>query len=317
MDFQGASSYVQNMWTSVIANYSVIVVFMILVVLFLVVILYILSQLNYNSLKVKRTVYKDVLNVTKSTAPVVVSGADIPTKAVGDAFAFSFWMYLEGHPQTPGFHKMVFYRGEKGGVQAANPIVMMDEISNKMYIVLKTKDSTLTSTDANINYNNLKSIVERNYFLNKNLNFGDMNVNNHIIFEVNNVPFSRWAHFAISVAEDVITIYQDGEIYAVKTVADFVEPRSQDKTIRGELRKYNLKVDDTTGSMFIGKSAEIANNNSVQGYLSKFDVFNHGLALADVQRVYLEGPVHKSWYEKWGLVYGVRSPVFKIPKYVE
>lgn len=311
MVFENTTASLSNMWSQYIGNYSVVVLVLITVLLFLGVIIYIVLKLKVgNKTKVKRTVYRDVLNVSKSTGPAVVSSADLLVDTPN--FTYSFWMYVDSHVQTPGLNKLVFYRGEKDNIVSANPIIMMDEISNKMYIVLKTKDSRLEASSG-VDYRNLKDIIERNYFLNKSFKFGDVNTNNHIIFEINSVPMSRWVHFAVSVSDNVVTIFVDGEIYAVKTVDDFTEIRSrQDKTIRGELRKYDLTIDKpSNGDLFIGKNDVIARGNSINGYLSKFDVFNHGLSLSDIQNIYLEGPVHQTWLDKWGLAYRLRSPVYK------
>lgn len=312
MVFESVSANLSNTWNAITTTQLgvwVLVVMVLLIFSALIIYLSIKGEMFGKSQKGKRTAYKDVLNVTKQGSVVVPASNMYPASP---NYSYSFWMYLDGHAQTKDFHKLVFYRGERDNIAYANPIVMMDEITNKMYIVLKTRDSSL-SNSTDVDYRGLKKILERNYFINTSLLSDEANINNHIVFEINNVPLGRWVHFALSVSDNIVTIYVDGEIYAVKTADDFTEIRARtEKTIKGEFKKFPLIIDPpSNGNLYIGKSDTIGQGNSINGYLSKFDVFDRAISLSDVQRVYYEGPVSLTWMQKMGLNYGLRSPIFK------
>lgn len=287
--------------------------FVIVVIAFVFVIVFILRELNDNTYKQGTTLSTQVIKLSDIDDAIEFPGSDIPSKKLGEQHSYAFWMYLDGFTQTKDLHKIVFYRGEKGTVATANPIVMMDGETNKLYFVIKTKDSSLSSANANIKYNNLKPIVDRNYFANKKLRYIEQDVNKHLILSVNNVPFSRWVHFAISVKDNMITLFQDGEIYAVKTINDFVQSKPMDYDLRGEPIKLNPIIDDTVGSMYVGRNSNLAGKSAPNGYLSKLQAFNYALTVSDIQKVYKEGPFSANLLQKFGVTgYGVQSPIYKL-----
>lgn len=292
---------------------GIIIAFFVIMLAFAFVIIFILREMKGNSYKKGTLLTNDIVKLAEIDRPVEIPGTSIPTKQMGQQQSFSFWMYVNNFVQTPDVNKIVFYRGEKGSIQTANPIVMMDGVANKLHFVIKTKDSSLTSTNSDVRYDKLKAIVERNYFANQNLRWVDSDVNRHMILTVNNVPFSRWVHYVITVNDSVVTLYQDGQMYAVKTTGDFIQSRPKDVDVRGEPVNYALMVDDSNGSMFIGKNSAIANGTAVDGQLSKMQAFNYALNSSDVQKVYKEGPFTASVLRTLGMTgYGVRAPIYKM-----
>jgi hypothetical protein len=290
---------------------GIIIGFVLLMLAFLLVIIYILMELRSNSYKKGKPLTRQVINLSERDGQVEIPASDLPPKSLGDQYTYAFWIYLTDFNQTKNFHKLVFYRGEKDTIKTANPIVMMDEVQNNLHFVLKTRDSSLTSTD-NIMYENLVPITEKNYFMKKDLNFQDTTNNKHLVVTVNNIPFNRWVHYTLSVKDNVVTIFQDGEIYIVKTVNDFIQQRPTEM-INGDPIKYNVNIDDSQGTIFIGKNPNIGGNNTINGYFSKMDYFNYAMNVSDVLKVYKNGPFSTSWLQKIGLKnYGMRSPIYKL-----
>lgn len=294
---------------------GVIIGFVVILLAFLLVIIYILKQIRNNSFKKGTSFVDSVVKLDALQSPVEISGADIPKQAIGDQYTFSFWLYVEEHTPTPGYHKIVFYRGNKDDVKVANPIVMMDEVANKLYFVIKTRNSTLDATTSNTNivYNNLKPITEQNYFLNRSLKLTSDNSNQHLIVPINSVPFHRWVHFALSIKDNIVTVFQDGEIYAVKTTDDFKQMKPKELDVRGDIINYNVTIDNSEGTVYIGKNANIAGSNSIQGYFSKLDFFNYAVSVTDAAKIYKDGPYSSSWLKTLGIKnYGFRTPIYKL-----
>ncbi len=288
---------------------GVIVAFTLLLLAFLLVIVYILKELRSNSYKKGKVITRGIINVSAMETPIEISGTELPKKSIGDQSSYSFWMYLDGFQQTPGYHKLVFYRGEKDSVVSANPIVMLDEVSNRLHFVVKTRESSLSAANSSIKYNDLKPIVSRNYFANQEFTLDTTDTNKHLIMTVNNVPYNRWVHFAVGIKDNIVTLFQDGEIYAVKTVDDFIQMKPVEYDLRGQAKKYNLTIDDSNGSVFIGKNENVGGKNSISGYLSKMEAFNYAISVEDVKALYNKKP---SSIGLAGTAYGIRSPVYKL-----
>lgn len=292
---------------------GIIIGFCLILFAFLLVIIYILKQIRSNSFKKGSSFVDDVVKLDKLQSPLEISGADIPKQNIGDQYTFSFWLYVEEHIPTPQTHKLILYRGNKDDVTAANPIVMMDEMSNKLYFVIKTRGSNLSSTDSSIDYKKLKPITEQNYFLNRTLKLTSENHNKHLIIPVNSVPFNRWIHFALSIKDNIITVYQDGEIYAVKTTDDFKQMKPKELDVRGDIIPYDVTIDSGEGTIYIGKNPAIGGNYAVEGYFSKFDFFNYAISVNDAAKIYKDGPYSSSWLKTLGIKnYGIRTPIYKL-----
>ena len=246
-----------------------------------------------------------------TTSVPSISGDNIPIPSVGREYSYSFWTYLENYTQTPGSQKMLWYRGESDDISSANPIVYLDSISNKMYFVIKTQNSVLSS--ANVNYNSdVGLIIPNNYFLNQKFNLSS-DCNKHIILTVDYVPLQRWVNMTLIISDKLVTIYLDGEIYSVKSIDEFKNNKSNEFDVNGNKVDYNLIIDKTVGSIYIGKSPMASSNITINGYMSKMEFFNYAISSADVKSVYKDGPFPNGILAALGAgAYGVRSPVYKI-----
>lgn len=290
---------------------GIIIGFIVVLLAFVLVIVFILQQIKGNSLKKGKTFIDVPLNLTDMDGPVEILGSDLPTSTVGNQFSYSFWIYMNNFVATGDNNKLLFYRGQKDSIASANPIVMMDSDRTKLQFVLKTVGSTLTSTNANIKYQNLKSIGEQNYFANPDIKNDTENSNKHLIITINSVPTRRWVHYALCVNDNVITIFVDGGLYAVKTVDNFIQMKPVEYDYRKKPIAINTPIDESVGNVYVGRHPAIAGKNSIDGYFSKLQVFNHALTTEEVSKIYNNSPFSKSLYTIGGR-YGFRTPIYRI-----
>lgn len=313
--FSNLSSAFSNSYTKVSSflegKGGIIVGFVVVLFAFILVIVYILQQIKGNSYKKGKQFVPLPVNMTNMDSPIEILGSDLPTLTVGNQFSYSFWIYMNQFTQTGENNKLVFYRGQKDSIATANPIVMMDANTSKLQFVLKTIGSSLTSTDANIKYQNLKDIVEQNYFMNSSIKNDTENSNKHLIINVNSVPLNRWVHYALCVNDNVITLFVDGELYSVKTVDNFIQMKPVEYDYRKKPIAINAPIDESTGNVYIGRNPNIAAKTSIEGYFSKLEVFNHTLTTDEVSKIYKNSPYSKSLYTVGGR-YGFRTPIYRV-----
>jgi len=293
-------------------NSSVIVLVVFFILLFVAVIVFLAKEIRGNKYESGKMLTTDIVKLSEIDSALEIPGNEMKTHKPRE-YSYSFWLYVDGFAQTPGYGKTVFFRGERDDVQQANPIIMMDEVSNQLHFVVRTEGSTLSSTDPSIDFKKLKPILERNFFLNKDLKVKDPNTNKHLVLTVNSVPRQTWMHYALVIKNNIVTIYQNGEIYMVKTTNDFIKSKPVEYNQKGEEVPYDLSVDQTSGSVFVGRNSSIAAKNAVNGYLSKLEYFTYGLSVGDVYNIYKRGPIPSSLLQKVGITnYGLRSPVYKM-----
>lgn len=289
-------------------NMLVIIFISIILVIFLIVIIYIFVSMNGAGLK-SATLSRTPIQLTGSNTHPPILAKDMPIPMVGMEYAYSFWVYLENYSQTPGSEKMLWFRGTNGELTSANPIVYLDSMSNKMYVIIKTKNSNLYTDDTS----DLSKIISTNYFLNSSLSYDDPTANKHIIMSYDYVPLQRWVNFGISVDNKLITLYMDGEIYSVKSVDEIKALRASETDILGNPISYNVIIDNTQGDINIGKNPVSSVNGTINGYVNKFEFFNYAITSNDMRRIYKNGPFVNRFLSFLGMgAWGVRSPVYKI-----
>lgn len=291
---------------------GIIILSVFFLLLFVAVIVYIIKEVKGNKYEVGKTVTNEIIKLSELDSPVEIPGSEFKQHKPRE-YTYSFWLYVDGFTQTPGYGKIVFHRGERESVQAANPIVMMDELTNQLHFVIRTEGSTLASSEESIDYRKLKPILERNYFINKDLKLTDTNINKHLVLSVDSVPRQTWMHYALVIKNNIVTLYQNGEYYMTKSVNDFMRSKPVEVNQKGEEIMYDLVIDKTAGSLFVGRNASVGGRNAVNGYLSKMEFFTYALNISDVYNVYKKGPIQPNWLQKLGISgYGLRTPVFKV-----
>jgi hypothetical protein len=315
---------------------TIIFLLVIIVLLFVLVILYIVFQIKNSKLVGKLLVSKPI-KLDELSAPKEIKNGDIPTLLVGREFSFSFWIYLDNYSQSitqttdPYVNngrdklaqdKMIFYRGAAGNIAGANPIVFMDGISNKLYIAIKTQESTLTDSSIVKYETNLAYIRYYNYFMNHALESLDLSnpnhasINRHLILTVDYVPLQRWVNITFIVDNKICTTFLDGEIYSVKSSEEFksLRPRERDP-VTNQLHDYNVIVDKVDGNIYIGKN-KVGGNITPPAFFNKLQFYNYALSLDEVKKVYASGPLATGFsiFGNTSLMsgYGVRAPLYKL-----
>lgn len=301
-----AASRVGNSVKSTISDkMPLIIIIGVTILLFIFVILYITFAMKSSSLKGK-VLSNTPLKLDKLENPLVISNGDMPKPTVGREYSYGFWMYLDQFTQSTK-HKLVMYRGNVDDVTAANPLIFMDNKSNKLYVVVKTSESSLSNTDKG----NLDSILTNNYFM-SNKSYDDSSINKHLVLSIDYIPIQRWVHIAVVVDNKLITLYMDGELYSVKSVDEFKAARQPYVTRLGKTVDYNLIVEKSEGDLFIGKSS-VGDRVTINGYIGKIEYFNYALTIKEVKKSYESGPLTSGILSRIGInQYGFRSPVYKL-----
>ena len=326
----------QQIMTFIKGKGTIIFLLFIIVLLFVLVILYIVFQIKNSKLVGKLLISKPI-KLDELSAPKEIKNGDIPTLLVGREFSFSFWIYLENYSQSItetrdnyvsngseklAQDKMIFYRGAADNIAGANPIVFMDGISNKLYIAIKTQESTLTNSTIVKYESNIAYIRYYNYFMNHALekldlsNPNNSSINRHLILTVDYVPLQRWVNITFIVDNKISTIFLDGEIYSVKSSEEFKSLRPKEKDpVTNQLYDYNVIIDKVDGNIYIGKN-KIGGNVSVPAYFNKLQFYNYALSLDEVKKVYASGPLASGFniFGNTSLMsgYGVRAPLYKL-----
>jgi hypothetical protein len=283
-----------------------IIIIVITILLFVFVILYITFAMKSNNLKGK-AITTQPIDVAKSETPTQIGNSEFPKAAVGREYTYSFWLYLDNYQRTGldnNSYYMVMYRGNSGSLENANPIIMMDNQSNKLYIIIKTTQSSLQ--DVNINTAN---IIKKNYF---NSDTPLANSNTHLVCAIDFIPLQRWVHVACVVDNKLVTLFLDGQIYSVKTTDEFKSSKRPELDSMGNKVNYNLIIDKTEGDLVIGRSA-ISQRMAIDGWVGKIEFFNYALTVDNVRQIYQQGPMPKGFLSWLGLSqYGFRSPIYNM-----
>lgn len=203
----------------------------------------------------------------------------LPVTLNGQEFSFSFWVYFpEVTSRTAP--RVLFRRGSSD--DTANPMVVLDAKTNKMYVVVKT-----TLADATKKYE-VPDIVEGKT--------GDA----HMVGTIEYVPLQRWVHIALVVQDALMTVYVDGDPYLVEHVAD--------STTSSKAGTDRPIVAGISGDIVVPKA-----DDGVRGFLARMLYFNYAISHRDVRALYGNGPRGSPALSALGLSsYGIRSPVYRL-----
>jgi hypothetical protein len=231
------------------------------------------------------TMTSDVLPLTQTT---VLDKASIPATVNGQEYAYGFWIYLEGLDPTTT-PKLVLMRspdvqnGQANTVYGkANPVVLMHQSTNRMYVSLPTTNAAAGDVQT------LSDLLPEN---------GDNKV---VTVTIDYVPLQRWVFFAVSVRDNTVTVFMDGDIYAVQTIAE----------VAGQTRPV---YQGTSGTVQVGDAT-----NPIHGYVSKVTFANYAITQRQAYAMYREGPQPRTFLSRFGLPpYGLRSPIYRLNAYVK
>jgi hypothetical protein len=161
------------------------------------------------------------------------------------------------------------------------PIVVMDKASNKMMFAVNT------------------SFVDREMQLSQIFTQDPITKRYRepfLITAIDYVPLQRWVNITLSVRDNSLAVYMDGDLYSIVTTNDVVK------------NNKNPFLRMPVGDVSIGNSV-----NGTRGFISKFTYYNYSLTQNNIQKIYNAGPTNTTFLSWFGLSrYGVRSPIYEV-----
>jgi hypothetical protein len=275
-----ANTVRESIRNAVASGSSAIVVFVLItLVLIIGIIAYIVYRVRRADLQSISIVSDPKKLFGMNGTPFMFDAAKLPVTLNGQEFSYSFWLYLLDFAPTAD-HQVVFARGGSTAatltVAGASPIVSVDKSTNKLRVSVCTNAYVLPSP-VPTTYGVTDVIAPGSGYLTANVDY---------------VPLQRWVNVVAVVRDNLLTLYQDGDIYTVENVSDL--PKRP---------------------VFSGISGGVAvggGGSETHGYISKLAYFNYALSARDVRAVYNNGPTSSSVLTMLGVdSYGLRSPIYK------
>jgi len=276
------------MMETIKANWIIILIIVAMLVLVLIVI-YIVQMVKKNKLQNVSLQAKMIALDDRSVVPLSIDASQMSLVTNGQEFSYTFWLILSSGYDSTSDYKMIMLRGNSvttAGLYSsnANPIILLDKSTNKMYICIATSAVSGTSNSAS-------SILSRDPVTNQ-FNSG------YMISAIDYVPLQRWVYIGVVIQDTTLYVFIDGDLYSATTVYDVV----------GGVGGIRPVIKGTNGNVAIGDKI-----NTTPGYISKTQFFNYALTQTEMQSQYAAGPTPSSMLSIFGLNnYGVRSPVYQI-----
>jgi len=276
------------MMETIKANWIIILIIVAMLVLVLIVI-YIVQMVKKNKLQNVSLQAKMIALDDRSVVPLSIDASQMSLVTNGQEFSYTFWLILSSGYDSTSDYKMIMLRGNSvttAGLYSsnANPIILLDKSTNKMYICIATSAVSGTSHSAS-------SILSRDPVTNQ-FNSG------YMISAIDYVPLQRWVYIGVVIQDTTLYVFIDGDLYSATTVYDVV----------GGVGGIRPVIKGTNGNVAIGDKI-----NTTPGYISKTQFFNYALTQTEMQSQYAAGPTPSSMLSIFGLNnYGVRSPVYQI-----
>lgn len=259
----------------------VIVIGVVLVVL-VIILIYLYKMFVGNNLKESLLLDKIVSLEKRESLPIKVSADKLANTTRGQEFAYSFWIYLQDYYEASTANKLVFTRGNTTDNFSiidsnANPVVMMDNQTNKMYIAM----ATTNVGSGTININDIKSPTS-----------------GYLVATIDYVPLQRWVHVVLVIKDGNLMVFMDGDLYTIKGVQNI-------STLQSKTRPF---IKGNAGGVAVGSPT-----NPIQGFMGKFQYYNYALSAKDIKSIYQAGPISKSWLAWFGMGnYKLQSPIVEV-----
>ena len=284
-----------------IANKGAVAVAVVLTLLLIVVIIaYIVWRLNRSNLQAIDLVKNPVqLNGKGSSGnsdpsdvkmPLTIPASKLPAMSVGQEFSGGFWLYLNDFQATSLMKLIINRMPGNNGLGGANPVVFLDETTNKLYVAIATNRRPATPKTT------LDSLLVRS-------GKGASNNWSYLVATIDYVPLQRWVHVVFTVQDNTLTLYQDGGMYTVASLYDMV-----DHTNAISRPSFAACIGDLT----IGNSTPTLSSDTT-GFISRAQFFNYALSATQVSQLYHAGPTDTNLLRALGVPeYGIRSPIYSL-----
>jgi len=281
----------------------VALVFIILIIVFVSIYIYVQVKAGLNYY----TALASPMYLNNIATRTIASDASFPVQTVQE-FTYGFWIFYNSLSKSANY-KLITRRND-------NPIIYFDTQSNVMHVRLRTGQADLdgagfsglnsnttiaTSTDSS-----LSSVPGSSTTTTQDSGTPfSQDLCHYIDLKVDYVPMQRWVFYTLTVDNDFVSLYQDGDIYKVinlsgKTLAS--NGTGCPTTVNG--------VSKTAGDMVVGGTPTAPAPDAV---ISRIVFFNYAITMQDVQTLYNKGPMPQSILSALGLpVYGIRNPFYRI-----
>lgn len=258
---------------------AVMVLAFVILVALIVYIVYKIRQRNLQSVVMINT----PLKLYQMDKQHKFASSQIAPTTNGQEYTYSFWLYLVDYDTVSDTHRQIFLRNSDSSLADANPIVFMDGRTNRLYISVRTNQSVQVSS--------LDELLPEN-----------TPTSQYLTATLEYVPLQRWLFVSVVLQDNLMTVFNDGDMYTVKNVTDLWDSTSNNK------RPF---FKGTNGSVFVGASG--ANSSPTYGYISRLQFHNYALMESDVKALYAQGPTASGILSTMGLPsYGVRSPIYRL-----
>lgn len=261
----------------------IICVVVIIVAIMIGVVVYVISSIKSSNMSKVALVTSPIDLGGKKSLPQIIKSDVMPIVTRGNAFSFSFWLYLNNYVATAD-HKILLSRGNVAALPSldfnTNPLVFLDKTANKMYIAIST--TNVMRNDMSLD-DVLKTDADGKY------------VNGFVVTYIDYVPLQRWVNVIISVQDGSVLVFVDGDLYTVNTVTDDMFRTSTRPMIRS-----------LQGDLSLGDS-----RNSTNGFLTKLVFNNYAMTAKDISAAYQNGPGQPNMLAAIGMPsYALQSPIY-------
>ena len=200
---------------------------------------------------------------------------EAPTTPFGREYSYSFWMYVKDSPQTS--EKKILFR--RGPADAPTFMAYVDAEDAKLNVLVKM----------------------HNIDKNSGIDF-ERDTCSYRAITLDYIPIQRWINILVTIDNDVITLYVDGQIYKV------LNTRRIDNCNKTTVTK-------PTGKFMLGNYG----SSNIDGWIAKVQYFNYSLTASRARAIYAAGPqtfnrLRQAFnaYEFGGIVKNLTPPVFQL-----
>ena len=302
--------------TDAAASYGKVAAAAIMVAAFLIILvivlymIYLIRNQNFGSQKI----ISNMINITSNKEKNVTV-----KPSTTNTVSYSFWIYVAsyvpmGTDNAPG----VVWMGYSSTTTTAtstnpagtsfntiSPIVSMDNSTNRMYASFFLGGSS-APVSGNIDLKALRPPKnDVNYGDRRSSSTTTLNPNTtYVTIPIDYVPMQRWVHFAMVVNQDTISVYQDGQVYAVRSASDLEKynsaglPTDKTRPLFSTVTPNTIVTDMTSKTSSV--SASISSATQQQNvYLSSFLFYNYAISQSDIMKIYRAGPKTTNTWLNW------------------
>jgi hypothetical protein len=178
------------------AGTALMVALTVVVLVLVVVVVYYVVYLLKNRGRTQKSLIKSTSHLVRNSETI----SSLPTTQNDLEYAYTLWLYLQGVAGT-NKHKPIMLRG------ATRPFyVFLDKSANRVYVSMPT---TASSTNP--------STIDYDKLVPSNSGYA---TSGYLTAEIDYLPLQRWVHLAVVVRQDTLTVFVNGDIYTVRSVAD-------------------------------------------------------------------------------------------------